>query len=321
MTSVMGPVGGGGPVGTDGSLRDAAEEADVHVVVGVDASKNARRALAWAMDLAEQSGGDLRVVTVVPLPSATSPWSIWSMLREISADERLAVHRQASAVVAEVVAGRERPLVASVVVEVHIGEAAHVLIDTVGADDHLVVGTRGSGPVQRALLGSVSSKVVHLAHCPVTVVPLGAGVNTWRGPVVVGADGSSDSQSALRYGAQRATQAAVPLQVLHAWSLFEVPAPPSPPGVTPPLGTYEAIVRERLTRQVLAALGADTGAELVLRHSPPAPALVAASGGATEVVVGSRGRGGLPGLVLGSVSTQLLHHAGCPVTVVRTPST
>ena len=243
------------------------------------------------------------------------------MLREISADERLAVHRQATAVVAEVVAGRGRPLVASVVVEVHIGEAAHVLIDTVAAVDHLVVGTRGGGPVQRALLGSVSSKVVHLAQCLVTVVPLGAGVNTWRGPVVVGADGSRDSQSALLYGAQRATQAAVPLQVLHAWSLFEVPAPPSPPGVTPPLGTYEAIVRERLTRQVFAALGTHTGAELVLQHSQPAPALVAASGGATEVVVGSRGRGGLPGLMLGSVSTQLLHHASCPVTVVRTPST
>lgn len=293
----------------------------MHVVVGVDASKDSRRALAWAMDLAEQNGSDLRVVTVVPLPSATSPWSIWSMLREISADERQAVHRQAAAVVAEVVAERGRPLVTSTVVEVHIGAPAHVLIDAAGADDHLVLGTRGGGPVQQALLGSVSSKVVHLAHCLVTVVPLGAGVGAWQGPVVVGVDGSGDSQRALLYGAQRAAQADVPLQVMHAWSLFEVPSPMTSTGLAPPLSAYEATVKERLTRQVFAALCADTDAELVLQHSPPAPALVEASGRASEVVVGSRGRGGLPGLMLGSVSTQLLHHASCPVTVLRMPST
>ncbi len=80
-------------------------------------------------------------------------------------------------------------------------------------------------------------------------------------------------------------------------------------------------MKERLTREVFAALGAETAADVVLQHSSPAPALVGASGRATEVVVGSRGRGGLPGLMLGSVVTQLLHHASCPVTVVRTPST
>lgn len=290
----------------------------MHVVVGVDASKDSQQALAWAMELAEQSGSVLRVVTVVPLPSASSPWGVWSMLHEVSEDQREAVRREVAAVVANVAVERGRPLAAAVEVQVGVGHPAHVLVDAVGTDGHLVVGTRGGGPVQRALLGSVSSKVVHLAHCLVTVVPPRHGMDTWRGPVVVGDDGSSGARRALVYGAQRATQAAVPLQVLHAWSLFEVPCPPSPPGVAPPLSAYEALAKERLAHQVATALGVDTDAELVLQHASAASALVAASEHAGEVVVGSRGLGGLPGLLLGSVSTQVLHHAGCPVTVVRT---
>ena len=153
--------------------------------------------------------------------------------------------------------------------------------------------------------------------------PQAAGVRTQLrvdGGVVVGFDGSDCAREAVLWAAALAGRAQWPLHVVRAWRMTTAPRPASwEQGFVPPLPDYEAAVTEELRAQVTAALGAGPGPEVHCWavHAPPTRALLSAAEGADLLVVGARGRGGFAGLLLGSVSDQLVHHAACPVTVVR----
>ena len=141
-----------------------------------------------------------------------------------------------------------------------------------------------------------------------------------EGGVVVGHDGSQCAQEALRWAARLAHRADVDLHVVRAWSMTTAPRPASwEPGYVPPLPDWEQAVHDELTAHVAAA-GLDPAVRVTchVAHRAPVPGLLAAAEGAALLVVGARGRGGFAGLLLGSVSDQLVHHAACPVTVVRT---
>jgi nucleotide-binding universal stress UspA family protein len=166
----------------------------------------------------------------------------------------------------------------------------------------VVVGCRGHGSLAGLLLGSVSSQVVAHAHSPVLVVrPAEAGPPAAGSPVVVGVDGSPPSALALNEAAGEAARRGLPLTVVHA---------------------AEADTRhaEEVLAQAAGAARAahpDLAVEAQVLHSPDAAAgLVDASKDAAMVVVGSRGRGGFTGLLLGSVSQALVHHSHCPVLVI-----
>jgi nucleotide-binding universal stress UspA family protein len=142
---------------------------------------------------------------------------------------------------------------------------------------------------------------------------------TIDGGVLVGHDGSACAQEALAWAAALAGRAALDLHVVRAWGMVTAPRPSTwQPGFVPPLTDFEKAVHEDLDASVTAA-GLDpavrTSTHVV--HAPPAKALIAAAAGADLLVVGARGVGGFAGLLLGSVSDQCVHHARCPVTVVR----
>jgi len=139
------------------------------------------------------------------------------------------------------------------------------------------------------------------------------------GGVLVGHDGSDCAQQALRWAAGLAARADLDLHVVRAWGMTTAPRPASwEPGFVPPLTDFEQAVLAELDGCVTAAdLAPGVRVHTHVLHRPPAKGLIESAKGADLLVVGARGRGGFSGLLLGSVSDQCVHHAPCPVTVIR----
>jgi nucleotide-binding universal stress UspA family protein len=139
------------------------------------------------------------------------------------------------------------------------------------------------------------------------------------GGILVGHDGSECAQDAVRWAAGLAARASLDLHVIRSWSMTTAPRPSTwQAGYVPPMTDYEKAVLEELTAHVAAArLDPAVRVTCHVVHRAPAKALIEAGEGADLIVVGARGRGGFRGLLLGSVSDQVVHHAPCPVTVVR----
>lgn len=140
-----------------------------------------------------------------------------------------------------------------------------------------------------------------------------------EGGILVGHDGSECSQDAVRWAGELARRADLDLHVLRAWSMTTAPRPASwTPGYVPPLEEWAAAVHDELTRHVRGA-GLDPAVRVTCHavHRTAARGLIEAAANADLVVVGARGRGGFKGLLMGSTSDQVVHHAPCPVTVIR----
>lgn len=144
----------------------------------------------------------------------------------------------------------------------------------------------------------------------------------WNKRVVVGIDGSADAIRALRLAAEEAVLRDAQLDVVHVWS---------PPYAGSPLGgivvpvhedEYRDIHHDLLDKAVDSVMrGLDKRPRhvdrLLIKDASAARTLLQTAKGADLLVVGSRGRGGFTGLLLGSVSQQCVHHAHCPVMVVH----
>jgi nucleotide-binding universal stress UspA family protein len=140
------------------------------------------------------------------------------------------------------------------------------------------------------------------------------------GCIVVGVDGSPSSRAALRWAAAEAQRWGATLRAIETWEFNPLTAITGGP-------TDVAEIREaaahKLDRTIREELGDDAaaGIEQVVVEDSPVNALLAAGGEADLLVVGSRGSGGFKGLLLGSVSQQVSHHAPCPVVIVPAPAT
>lgn len=145
--------------------------------------------------------------------------------------------------------------------------------------------------------------------------------STDRPRIVVGVDDSPAARRALRWAAEEARLRGTSLLVLSAWSWGSTVLPTATPLSTPTADVVRRQAAQRLDAIVVEVLGDRPSVpvvnELVYREDGAAAALVEASKQADLVVVGSRGRGGFTGLLLGSVSAQVTHHAHCPVVVVQ----
>lgn len=180
----------------------------------------------------------------------------------------------------------------------------------------LVVGSNGRGAVARLLLGSVSSSVVHGAHCPVAVVrdedPLMP--HPLQAPVLVGIDGSPASELATAIAFDEASRRGVDLMALHAWSDVEV---------LELAGLDWSAVKSEAERNLAERLAGwqerypDVTVHRLVECDRPARQLIEKSEAAQLVVVGSHGRGGLNGVLLGSVSNAVVHSVRMPVIVAR----
>lgn len=193
---------------------------------------------------------------------------------------------------------------------------ATALLDASEDADLLVVGARGLGNFRGLVLGSVSQRCLEHATCPVMVAHGTPGEGAMRDHVVVGVDGSEHSATALEWAVEEARLRGASLEVLHAW---DVPYAAEFTFVGDACDAAQrgavAVVDEML---VVAGLEPDDVVRTVVQASPVL-ALTDAAAGADLVVIGSRGRGGFAGLLLGSVSHQVSRHADVPVVVVPDP--
>lgn len=135
--------------------------------------------------------------------------------------------------------------------------------------------------------------------------------------IVVGIDGSDESKRALHWALEEARLRGSRLLAVHAWTYQLTAGPGYMPAADPDI--RQSVQQEAL--QVLDDALAEVGTvgvevERKAIEGPPSATLVTAAEGADLLVVGSRGRGGFTGLLLGSVSQQCAHHAPCPVVIV-----
>lgn len=283
------------------------------IVVAVDGSESAAAAALWAAEEATRRHTALLIFTAYGVEDAgfggkVYPPSEWLKIKEAAAEDML---RETRGTLESAVPGLEISTEASdrgpTPALLEVSERARVLVtgEPVGA-------------LQGLFSGSPDVDLAARAHCPVVVVR-GAETSSPDAPVVVGVDGSPLSEAAIAWAFEEASLRDAPLIALHAWH----------DGDTDGLFTEgnvhfqgEAVedADRRLVAQRLAGWQErypDVKVERLVERDKPRHRLLAASRTAQLVVVGSRGRGGFAGLVLGSTSQALLHHAGCPVMVVR----
>ncbi|GAA3277057.1 universal stress protein [Dactylosporangium vinaceum] len=289
---------------------------DPTVVVGVDGSPSSLAAVAWAAADAARRRCRLEVVHAYIWPTvyAPVPGPVLSPyedgVRE-AAERALTDAAEHARTVSPGLAVRT---------DLRLQGPSAALVEASRHAVTVVVGNRGHGGFTSLLLGSVGAALAAHAACPVVIVrhdvrPLSAEA----GRVLVGVDGSHDAELALRFAFEQASYRGVGLTAALA---YQWPAS-SGPGDMLPLPYDQDDLREDEQRALAESMAGWAGRypDVDVRHTPvqgrPAAVLTALSAGAELLVVGSRGRGGFTGLLLGSVSQAAIRHAACPVAVVR----
>ncbi len=286
------------------------------VVAGIDGSKGSLRAARWAAAEAQIWGLPLCLVHVwsPPVVDWPLPTGAAAFIPENLTSPSPAILDQAEATLRA-----EADLDG---IEVHKvafqGQAAQHLVATTKGAHALVLGTRGLGGFAGLLLGSVVSACLHHGRSPVVAVG-GDLVLPGEAPVVVGVDSSPGSHAALRWAASEAVRQKVLLRVVHGWDPGAV-IPPGPQAFGPLDEEEFALAADRflnaLVDDELADMEARPEVECLSVAAPAAEALLWEARNASLLVVGTRGRGGFAGLLLGSVSRQCANYAPCPVAVV-----
>jgi nucleotide-binding universal stress UspA family protein len=287
------------------------EDARRKVIVGVDGSLDALRAVRWAAREAVRRQAELHLVAAIlwsddqlPALGRDRTGDVLRHLAELSLDG------------AEVAAAEAAPGVVAVRREI-VGYPPSVLRD-VGRDaDVLVVGDRGRGRIASVLAGSVAVALAAHATCPVVVVRGAESVEDPTGPVVVGIDGTARSEAALAFAFEEASTLGAALVAVHTWAdVINDPYLATMIDWEAVAAMEAQLLADRITGW--AEKYPDVAVEQLVARGRAAHVLLDRSHGARLVVVGSRGHGELAGLVLDSVSNALVHGAACPVAVVRT---
>jgi nucleotide-binding universal stress UspA family protein len=285
------------------------------IVVGVDGSPEGRTAVEVAAKEAARRRVALRVVHGFIWPYMKVPLG---PAEHGPAEGGL--RHQADRIVADAVkAARLAAPGIRVSGEVIVGSAAQALIAASRDATMVVVGDRGLGAFAGLLVGSVAIHLTAHASSPVLVV---RGRSDRSAPVVLAADGSPGNDGAVGFAFEEAALRDCELLVLHAW---HNPARGIPGEMLSPVYD-EALVQDEEKRVLAEALAGwpEKYPDVVVRrrivHAGVRRTLIDASREAQLIVMGSRGRGGFAGLLLGSASQAVLHHAECPVAIVPTAS-
>ncbi|WP_406630981.1 universal stress protein [Amycolatopsis sp. WGS_07] len=288
---------------------------DRTVLVGIGGWDGAAEAVRWAARLAEGRDLELELVhclqTAAPAgfagPDVLFPDSPADSGCLAPVDRDLAVSVE------------DAPPVRT---EVYTDSAPALLIDRSRDARMVVLGRTGTDGVSGMLAGATAAAVVSNAGCPVAVVRgrRGDGPVPLDGPVAVGVDTSPNSEAAIAAAFEEASFRKVPLVAVHAWADVVCDAIERSARPVPEREPRRQPVEERLLANRLDGWQEkypDVEVHRKLVRDRPRQVLLEESERAQLIVVGSRGRGGFAGMLLGSTSQALIHHSSCPVLVVR----
>ncbi|WP_329000988.1 universal stress protein [Kribbella sp. NBC_00709] len=284
------------------------------IVVGYDGSTGSQSALRWATAEAIRTMAPLRLVEAFELVIATRP----APGRVVPLEAVRTARRQRLDATAEGVRLHHPEL--TVDASLVGGAASRVLLEAADDARLVVLGSRGLGGWSGLLVGSVAVQVSTHAQCPVVVIPHEPRTHPHQGPtVVVGVDGSKDSAKAIDFAFDQADALHAQVVAVHAWTS---------PFLTYADGASMLQFDEEKFHEESRLLVAESVAGAAADHpdvkwttelvsGSAGQALVRRSETADLLVVGTRGRGGFTGLLLGSVSQTALHHTHCPIAIVR----
>ncbi len=288
------------------------------VVVAVDGSAASHNAVRWAANTANKRGIPLRLASSYTMPQflyaegMVPPQELFDDLQSETMEKIDEARAIAHEVAPELKIGHT----------IAEGSPIDMLLDMSRDVTMIVMGSRGLGGLSGMVMGSVSAAVVSHASCPVVVVREDNTVDesTKYGPVVVGVDGSDVSQKATEIAFAEAYARGAELVAVHTWMDMQVQA--SLAGLSAAQQQWEEVEREQIDMlterlQPMADAHPEVQVRKVITRDRPVRALVENSEGAQLLVVGSHGRGGFKGMLLGSTSRALLQSAPCPMMVVR----
>jgi nucleotide-binding universal stress UspA family protein len=284
------------------------DDQSLPVVVGVDSSHTAFAAADYAAGEAER-----RDVPLVLINGFTWPLFYPPLTGDYNPSDPLP--RTRAGMMLTSVADRVQAAFPDLTVAMELvdGYAAAVLVEHSRQASVLVVGHRGEGGFTELLAGSVAIHTASHAYCPVVVVR-GASTKT-DAPVVLGLAGSSDARRATEFAFDEAARRGASLTVVSVW-----PPDRGWPDALTAHGYPTPSATDLITADIADCAARYPQVQVrveIVRGRSPAGALATAADGASLVVVGSRGCGGLRGLLLGSVGRALIEHAPCPVAIVR----
>lgn len=287
------------------------------VVVGVDGSPESTAAALWAAEEANRRHLALRVLHAFAVPVSSAP--AFGIQPDISEWIRAAGQ--------DILDNATREITArwpALVVSAHLinTDARPALVGASGDALLTVVGSRGGGRVPEVVLGSVALHVAAHGRSPVAVISHQAAQSS-TGAILLGVDGSGTSEAAVEFAFDEAAVRGADLEAVLVWDDIAVRG--FARGAAQ-IGQLEDEEEHAVLAEQLAGWRdkyPDVTVRQVVRRGRPADALLRhgelrpADEQPQMVVVGSRGRGGLTGLLLGSTSQSLICHAPWPVVVVR----
>ncbi len=284
------------------------------IVVAVDGSPASDAAAAWAARDAAMRNLPLTVIRAVVTPTSTWPPVPYSESLAVNLEDEARKELMHAVKIAEEAMPPERKV--AIERELVYSIPALTLVKISDEAEMIVVGSSGRGLLARGVLGSVSATVARHANCPVAVIR-DDGAPDPHAPVLVGIDGSPASELATAVAFDEASRRGVELIALHAWSDVTASGLPELDWAALEAGAQRSLAESLAGRQERYP---DVTVHRLVICDRPARELVEKSESAQLVVVGSHGRGGLTGMLLGSVSNAVLHSVRIPVIVARPSS-